>query len=477
MYSKGCFFIFLYCFSFLVQADNLRVNKRIHQIIYTQLHNTYLNKVNSFIKQFNSTIKDPQATETILKKYGIFSGQNSKFTSFEAKAVKKNDMLLIKGTDFSYSFHDYLQGTISYKGKRLTLNCQDILNCLQEFKNSYLMSTTKKTTYFSFLFPLAYANTAIDLFSGMGNSDYKTLVTLIVMNESFKEVDEGFATFFGNTDQENLAIVKENIKSLHSAIEDLNYSCYDWKEYSSGNISSLSKMFNFIKALLTMQDDNSFDQKLEQKLGKEVFSYVGLKDSDASFQKFRKWNNLLSCENANGLNSLLNKSANKIEQEHLNTARGSLRVHTQVENIPTDKDVINDYYVQLKESVQKNPNVYWNSSRYELTREVNHILRKIDKDLLPTDALRKRAQVETNMKDLYIQHKLLVWLNDDFISTTQYCDDLEKLKLCLKDYYNTAAAQYNSQRMDDYDKSNFEEVFDLDENISTDNEKIRAIER
>ena len=185
----------------------------------------------------------------------------------------------------------------------------------------------------------------------------------------------------------------------------------------------------------------------------------------------------MSCENANGLNSLLNKSANKIEQEHLNTARGSLRVHTQVENIPTDKDVINDYYVQLKESVQKNPNVYWNSSRYELTREVNHILRKIDKDLLPTDALRKRAQVETNMKDLYIQHKLLVWLNDDFISTTQYCDDLEKLKLCLKDYYNTAAAQYNSQRMDDYDKSNFEEVFDLDENISTDNEKIRAIER
>lgn len=493
-------------------AEINKADLKVNKILYKKLFTNFNQGIHLAAVKYNKKLNDTKHIEKIFKRAQLVP-KNQKIPKNLPAAKVVNNKLIIPKLSIEYSFENFLDNTLSLNNKAIESNCKIKSECIF---NLIKKLAPKKTTSVFDTFFFAYAN-EINLMNHLDVDDYKLMTAIMTMDNEFQDIPT-LSGFGLASDDEKLNVVKENLKKVFPRILQVKSDCESWK--SNKDIYSFNRhnnMFNSIKQIMELAEDNEFISASEDKLGEEVFSFTNTPNKSSFYNNKRDWNKVLTCKDTLGIKKILDSTGDQIESKFKDgpkALKGSigLNVHSSLKNIPTDAQIIKEEYQKEMANILKETNnlsssffldKYGSYSKIgnqnsSIAKKINSLLKQIRnsgkysdeakelhlvyKAALPPSMMKQAnaSASQTDMsafmdehKKLHTQHQVLSKIFDkNKLTSKGYCESISKLKACLSEYYEEAKVAYNEDRLSGDDKDSLEDLVDLDPKTDISGDKV-----
>ena len=293
--------------SALNAAEKIEMNSKkfIDNLVNLTVTKNYIEVIN--IKDhYNKNISDEKYLSKLFTKYKINPGTIHLPKKLESAKIQ-NNKLVISELKLEFSFENYLNKTYLVDGKTIDIKCSKMNECAVDLIKKITNKTASNELLFKFsLFPAAHAApNEFSIFQNTNSSDFRLFATLLSIDDSLESVT---SLLRWDNMENSHRIAKENFESMLNSVNQMEKECSNWREYKT-DTHIYSKMYQLIKHyseynMTDSYDKNSnFSEQLEDKIGEEPLSFV--KENNRFFNSNRKWKNILTCKNAEGLNEIL----------------------------------------------------------------------------------------------------------------------------------------------------------------------------
>ena len=294
--------------SALNAAEKIEMNSKkfIDNLVNLTVTKNYIEVINKVKDHYNKNISDEKYLSKLFTKYKINPGTIHLPKKLESAKIQ-NNKLVISELKLEFSFENYLNKTYLVDGKTIDIKCSKMNECAVDLIKKITNKTASNELLFKFsLFPAAHAApNEFSIFQNTNSSDFRLFATLLSIDDSLESVT---SLLRWDNMENSHRIAKENFESMLNSVNQMEKECSNWREYKT-DTHIYSKMYQLIKHyseynMTDSYDKNSnFSEQLEDKIGEEPLSFV--KENNRFFNSNRKWKNILTCKNAEGLNEIL----------------------------------------------------------------------------------------------------------------------------------------------------------------------------